>query len=89
MEQNTLTPATMKRGCRYNWKGQPDRLIYLGRNWSGNGYWHQFEKIGDKRRVWCEVVDADLHMLEETVTPNVTVQAAGGALSARSPGTKG
>lgn len=66
MEQNTLTPATMKRGGRYNWKGQPDRLIYLGRNWSGNGYWHQFQKIGDPRPVWCEVVDADLHMLEET-----------------------
>jgi hypothetical protein len=61
-----LTPATMKRGGRYNWKHQPDRLIYLGRNWSGNGYWHQFQKIGDPRRVWCEVLDDDLHMLEET-----------------------
>ncbi len=67
MEQSELTPETMKRGGRYNWKGQPDRLIYLGRNWSGNGYWHQFEKIGDERPVWCEVVDTDLHMLEETV----------------------
>ena len=66
MEQNTLTPETMKRGGRYNWKGQPDRLIYLGRNCRGNGYWHQFKKIGDPRPVWCEVVDADLHMLEET-----------------------
>lgn len=66
MEQNTLTPATMKRGGRYNWKGQPDRLVYLGRNWSGNGYWHQFRKIGDPRPVWCEVVDADLHLMEET-----------------------
>jgi hypothetical protein len=24
-----LTPATMKLGGKYNWKGQPDRLIYL------------------------------------------------------------
>lgn len=64
--ENTLTPATMKRGGAYNWKNQPDRLIYLGRNWSGNGYWHQFKKIGDPRKVWCEVLDADLHMLEET-----------------------
>ena len=34
----------MNIGGKYNWKGQPDRLIYLGRNWSGNGYWHQFKK---------------------------------------------
>lgn len=63
---DNLTAAAMKPGAPYNWKNQPDRLIYLGRNWSGNGYWHQFTKIGDPRRVWCEVVDGDLHMLEET-----------------------
>ncbi len=56
----------MKLGGKYNWKGQPDRLIYLGRNWSSNGYWHQFKKIGDSRDVWCEVLDSDLHMIEET-----------------------
>ena len=82
MEQNTLTPANMKRGGRYNWKGQPDRLIYLGRNWSGNGYWHQFEKIGDPRPVWCEVVDADLHMLEKTLTFNAELTGA----ASRRPG---
>jgi hypothetical protein len=34
-----------KVGGRYNWKGQPERLIYVGYNRSGNGYWHQFAKI--------------------------------------------
>jgi hypothetical protein len=63
---SNLTPEVMKRGGHYNWKGQPDRLIYLGKNWSGNGYWHQFAKIGDPRPVWCEVLDTDLDMLEET-----------------------
>lgn len=62
MEQQELTPAAMKRGSPYNWKGQPDRLIYL-RRFDG---WHQFKKIGDHREVWCEVRDEDLHMLEET-----------------------
>jgi hypothetical protein len=57
-----LTPSAMKRGGRYNWKGQPERLIYL-RRFDG---WHQFKKIDDPREVWCEVLDADLHMLEET-----------------------
>ena len=57
----------MKIGGKYNWKNQPERLIYLGRNWSGNGYWHQFEKVGEPGKVWCEVLDSDLHMIEETV----------------------
>ena len=64
-----LTRDTMKPGGRYNWKNQPDRLVYLGRY----GGWHQFRKIGDPRDVWCEVLDADLHMLEET---RVAPQAA-------------
>ena len=56
----------MKIGDKYNWPGQPERLVYLGRNRSGNGYWHQFAKVESPETVWCEVVDADLHMLEET-----------------------
>jgi len=56
----------MKIGGKYNWKGQPERLVYLGRNWSGNGYWHQFEKVDEPGVVWCEVTDGDLDMLEET-----------------------
>lgn len=61
-----MTREQMVKGARYNWIGQPDRLIYLGRDRSGSGYWHQFKRIGDPREVWCEVTDADLHMIEET-----------------------
>lgn len=57
-----LTPATMERGGRYNWRNQPERLIYVGKR----GSWHRFKKIGDPREVWCEVLDEDLRMLEET-----------------------
>ena len=64
-----LTRETMKMRGRYNWKNQPERLVYVGRNWSGNGYWHQFEKVDAPGRVWCEILDGDLHMLE--VTPAV------------------
>ena len=56
----------MKVGGKYNWKGQPERLVYIGRNWSGNGYWHQFEKVDKPGKVWCEVLDSDLRMIEET-----------------------
>jgi len=53
-------------GGRYNWKSQPERLVYLGKNWSGNGYWHQFEKVDAPGVVWCEVLDAQLSSFECT-----------------------
>ena len=53
-------------GGRYNWQHQPERLVYLGYNWSSNGYWHQFAKVETPRVVWCEVQDSDLKMIEET-----------------------
>ncbi len=61
-----LTPDAMKIGFRYNWKNQQDRLVYLGRNGGGNGQWHQFELVDQPGRVWCELLDSDLRMLEET-----------------------
>lgn len=56
----------MKIGGKYNWKGQPERLVYLGKNWSGNGYWHQFSKVENPGVVWCEVLDEDIPSFEET-----------------------
>jgi hypothetical protein len=52
-------------GEGYNFKDQPERLIYVGENWSGNGYWHQFEKVGEIG-VWSELQNADLCLLEKT-----------------------
>lgn len=49
-------------GGKYNWKTQPERLVYLGKE----GLWNQFAKIEYPEGVWCEVLDEDLHMLEET-----------------------
>ena len=66
MDSKALTPGVMKRGAPYNWRHAPhDRLIYLGKL----GNWHQFKRIGDRREVWCEVLDEDLRMLEETPPP--------------------
>lgn len=53
-------------GKHYNWKHQKERLVYLGHNFSGNGYWHQFAKVEAPEVVWCEVLTSDLHMIEET-----------------------
>ena len=41
------------------------KVIYLGENFSGNGYWHQFTLVEYPEIVWCEVIDADLQMIEE------------------------
>ena len=56
----------MKKGSICNWKHDKKRkLIYLGYNWSGNGMWHQFALITNPEKIWCEVLDSDLHMIEE------------------------
>lgn len=64
--QATLAKPSFTVGGRYNWKGQPERLIYLGNNLSGNGYWHQFSRVEQPYRVWCEVLTSDLSGLEVT-----------------------
>lgn len=52
----------MRIGARYNWRNQPERLIYLGKK----GCWHQFELVTWPGNVWCEILDYDLKSIEET-----------------------
>lgn len=61
-----MAALEMVRGGFYNWKNQFERLVYLGYNFSGNGYWHQFALRSKPDVVWCEVLPADLSMLERT-----------------------
>lgn len=56
----------MKVGRKYNWKNQPERLVYLGLCEPRNGRWHQFAKVETPTEVWCEILDSDLHNIEET-----------------------
>lgn len=58
----------MKLYERYNWIGQAERLIYIGKK----GSWHQFVKVDARDTVWCEVLDSDLHMIEETQSAQPT-----------------
>ena len=62
------TPTAFRIGGRYNWKHQPERLAYMGlRRYPGDRRtWHQFEKVDAPGVVWCEVLDDDLSMFEET-----------------------
>lgn len=61
-----VTKDTIKVGGLYNWKGQEERLKYIGHNWCGDGFWHQFELITAPGKVWCEVQDDNLVAFEET-----------------------
>ena len=47
---------------KYNFRDQSERLVYIGK--AGN--WHQFEKLREPGIVWSELLDSDLHLLEET-----------------------
>jgi hypothetical protein len=57
----------MKKGDKYRFKHTsescPEELTYIGHNWSGNGYWHQFTKVGESK-VWCELSRGDLRLIE-------------------------
>ena len=56
----------LKLGGRYNWRNQDDKLVYMGHNFSGNGYWHQFSLVESPHKVWCEVQESELQFIEET-----------------------
>jgi NTP pyrophosphatase (non-canonical NTP hydrolase) len=62
-----MKPIDLKFNGKYNFINQSERLIYLGCNRSGNGYWHQFAKVEDPEVVWAEMLDSDLANIEETV----------------------
>lgn len=54
---------TLERGKKYRFKGQEEILVYIGHNWSGNGYWHQFTKKGESK-VWSEIQERQFDLLE-------------------------
>lgn len=68
-----LDAGHMTIGGKYNWKNQPEKLVYLGKK----GAWHQFAKVNEPGNIWCEVLGADLRMLEET-KPAAVKDAVGG-----------
>ena len=64
-KRQALTPAI---GGLYNWKGQPERLVYMGaRRYPGDQRtWHQFAKVETPEVCWSEVLTADLASFEDT-----------------------
>ena len=62
---STVNQNSLVVGGRYNWKHQPERLVYLGTDRS-NGIWYQFAKVEAPEVVWCEVRAGELSMFEVT-----------------------
>lgn len=63
-----MTRDQLKVDHKYNWKNQPERLVYTGRHKDHpmcRG-WYQFALTTDPYKVWCEVREEDLHRIEET-----------------------
>ena len=54
----------LKVGSTYRFRSGEEMLTYLGFNWSGNGYWHQFALVGEQK-VWAELTNNDLHLIVE------------------------
>jgi len=54
-------------GETYKFKYQNSPILkYLGYNWSGNGYWHQFGNTEEnENEVWSELNNGDLHLIEQ------------------------
>lgn len=85
-----MMTEAMKMGGRYNWKNQPERLVYIGRSRApGQSYWHQFEKVDEPGVVWCEVLDFDLHRIEATPCPTPHHRESGESESIGKDGGKG
>ena len=73
-----MNREALKKGGRYNWTGQPERLIYMGtKHYPGDRRtWHQFSLVGENPEVcWCEVLDSDLSGFEETQDPRASAVA--------------
>jgi len=58
-----MNAKDLRIGGKYSFTNTSVKLHYIGYNFSGNGYWHQFEKNGEQD-VWCELLDSDLHLLK-------------------------
>ena len=52
----------MKVDGKYNFVNGREKLVYMGKE----GPWHQFALVDKPGKVWAEVLEMDLSMLEET-----------------------
>lgn len=71
-----MKPEDLHKGKLYNFKNQPERLVFVGRKFypGDQRTWFQFAKVESPDEVWSEILQADLHLVEETPEPITTLQ---------------
>lgn len=67
-----MNTTDLKIGGRYNWIGQPERLVYMGiKQYDGDPRtWYNFAKVDKPDTCWCEVLAEDLKGFEKTALPS-------------------
>jgi len=60
---------------KYGMDPEAEALVYVGKNWSGNGFWHQFELLHKRGEVWAELLDSDLWMIQKSTTEDKKEQS--------------
>jgi hypothetical protein len=65
----------LELGKLYKFRADENELKYIGNNWSGNGYWHQFEKDGYDG-VWCELANNEIRLIEPILNSDVVITGA-------------
>lgn len=66
-----ITKDNLVKGGRYNWRGQNERLVYMGRHIYRDDHrpWYQFALVESPSEIWCEVLETDFQHFEETAQP--------------------
>lgn len=74
-----MSAPQMTVGGRYNWRNQPERLVYLGAaHYPGDRrHWHQFALVEKPGKCWCEVLDSDLSSFEESTPATNPIPSQG------------
>ena len=70
LDTGIMNPSEFVVGGCYYRQRQPERLIYLGDNFSCDGFWHQFAKVGTPNIVWCEVKGSELNHFVRAKEPS-------------------
>lgn len=67
-----ISKDTLVVGGFYNFKSQPERLVFLG----SAGQWCRFALVEKPEIIWCEIPQCDLWLIEATGEPATETKVA-------------
>lgn len=77
-----VNAQNLVKGGRYNWKGQKERLVYIGTAGytADHRIWYQFAKENNPNVCWSEVPASDLSNFEESEAKPAVSKTVGAGL---------